>query len=198
MRDNNFSRTLKILGPYLWPQGRNGLRLRVLIALFSLAIAKLANVYVPLLLGNTVDRLSSLETDLNLLFGIPLAIILAYGFARWSSSAFSELRDAIFAKVAQNAVRQVALKVFQHIHSLSLRFHLDRRTGALNRFIDRGTRAIQFLLSFVVFNLIPTLVEILLVISLLFFLDLVKIYIFPLCHQKYLNFLDNDLFFLLL
>ena len=169
MRDNNFSRTLKILGPYLWPQGRNGLRLRVLIALFSLAIAKLANVYVPLLLGNTVDRLSSLETDLNLLFGIPLAIILAYGFARWSSSAFSELRDAIFAKVAQNAVRQVALKVFQHIHSLSLRFHLDRRTGALNRFIDRGTRAIQFLLSFVVFNLIPTLVEILLVCGILWY-----------------------------
>ena len=169
MPDNNLSRTLVILGPYLWPRGQNGLRLRVLTALFSLVIAKIANVYVPLLLGNTVDSLSSLETTPNLFFGVPLAIILAYGFARWSSSAFAELRDALFAKVSQNAVRQVALKIFQHIHSLSLRYHLDRRTGALNRFIDRGTRAIQFLLSFVVFNLIPTLIEILLVCGILWY-----------------------------
>ena len=163
MNSNNLTRTLRVLGPYLWPRGRNALRWRVVIALVSLALAKLANVYVPLLLGDTIDGLSSLETAPNLAFGIPLAIILAYGFARWSSTAFGELRDALFSRVSQNAVRQVGLSVFQHLHSLSLRFHLDRKTGALNRFIDRGTKGIQFLLSFVVFNLLPTFVEILLV-----------------------------------
>jgi len=169
MNDRNLYRTLIVLGPYLWPRGRNELRLRVVIALCCLIIAKLANVYVPLLLGNVVDELSSLGNNQNLVFGIPIAILLAYGFARWTSSAFSEFRDALFSKVSQNAVRQVALNVFQHVHSLSLRFHLDRKTGALNRFIDRGTRAIQFLLSFVVFNLIPTLVEIFLVVGILWY-----------------------------
>jgi len=169
MNDRNLYRTLIVLGPYLWPRGRNELRLRVVIALCCLIIAKLANIYVPLLLGNVVDELSSLGNNQNLVFGIPIAILLAYGFARWTSSAFSEFRDALFSKVSQNAVRQVALNVFQHVHSLSLRFHLDRKTGALNRFIDRGTRAIQFLLSFVVFNLIPTLVEIFLVVGILWY-----------------------------
>ncbi len=170
MSGNNLTRTLAVLGPYLWPRGRNDLRWRVIIALVSLALAKFANVYVPLLLGATVDRLSSLETTPNLAFGIPLAIILAYGFARWSSTAFGELRDALFSRVSQNAVRQVALSVFQHVHSLSLRFHLDRKTGALNRFIDRGTKGIQFLLSFVVFNLLPTIVEIFLVCGILWYM----------------------------
>ena len=169
MNETNLTRTLGVLGPYLWPRGRNDLRWRVVIALISLALAKFANVYVPLLLGATVDRLSSLETTPNLAFGIPLAIILAYGFARWSSTAFGELRDALFSRVSQNAVRQVGLGVFQHLHSLSLRFHLDRKTGALNRFIDRGTKGIQFLLSFVVFNLLPTFVEILLVCGILWY-----------------------------
>ena len=169
MNETNLTRTLGVLGPYLWPRGRNDLRCRVVIALISLALAKFANVYVPLLLGATVDRLSSLETTPNLAFGIPLAIILAYGFARWSSTAFGELRDALFSRVSQNAVRQVGLGVFQHLHSLSLRFHLDRKTGALNRFIDRGTKGIQFLLSFVVFNLLPTFVEILLVCGILWY-----------------------------
>ena len=92
MNENNLTRTLSVLGPYLWPRGRNDLRWRVVIALGSLALAKLANVYVPLLLGDTIDGLSSLESAPNLAFGIPLAIILAYGFARWSSTAFGELR----------------------------------------------------------------------------------------------------------
>ena len=169
MEDNKFTRTLWILGPYLWPQGQRRLRLRVICALFCLAIAKLANVFVPLILGRAVDSLSNLETTPNLFFGIPLAIILAYGFTRWSSSAFSEIRDALFAKVSQTAIRQISLKVFRHLHSLSLRFHLDRQTGALNRFIERGTRAIQFLLSFVVFNLFPTIIEIFLVCGILWY-----------------------------
>ena len=170
MSSNNLTRTLAVLGPYLWPRGRNDLRWRGIIALVSLALAKFANVYVPLLLGATVDRLSPLETTPNIAFGIPLAIILAYGFSRWSSTAFGELRDALFSRVSQNAVRQVALSVFQHVHSLSLRFHLDRKTGALNRFIDRGTKGIQFLLSFVVFNLLPTIVEIFLVCGILWYM----------------------------
>ncbi len=152
MEDKKFTRTLSILGPYLWPQGQRRLRLRVICALLCLVIAKLANVLVPLILGRAVDSLSNLETTPNIFFGIPLAIILAYGFTRWTSSAFSEIRDALFAKVSQNAIRQISLKVFRHLHSLSLKFHLDRQTGALNRFIERGTRAIQFLLSYVVFN----------------------------------------------
>ena len=167
--NSNLARTFSVLAPYLWPEGRNDLRLRVVIALASLTFAKLANVYVPLFLGGTVDRLSSLETAPNLVFGIPLALILAYGFARWSSTAFGELRDALFSRVSQNAVRQVALTVFQHLYALSLRFHLDRKTGALNRFIDRGTKGIQFLLSFVVFNFLPTLIEIILVCGILWY-----------------------------
>ena len=167
--NSNLARTFGVLAPYLWPEGRNDLRLRVVIALASLALAKLANVYVPLFLGDTVDRLSDLESAANLAFGIPLALMLAYGFARWSSTAFGELRDALFSRVSQNAVRQVALTVFQHLYSLSLRFHLDRKTGALNRFIDRGTKGIQFLLSFVVFNFLPTLIEIILVCGILWY-----------------------------
>tara|TARA_B100000686_G_scaffold354436_1_gene464699 strand:- start:24081 stop:25880 length:1800 start_codon:yes stop_codon:yes gene_type:complete len=169
MEDNKFTRTLWILGPYLWPQGQRRLRLRVICALFCLAIAKLANVFVPLILGRAVDSLSNLETTPNLFFGIPLAIILAYGFTRWTSSAFAEIRDALFAKVSQNAIRQISLKVFQHLHALSLKFHLDRQTGALNRFIERGTRAIQFLLSYVVFNVFPTIIEIFLVCGILWY-----------------------------
>jgi len=169
MKNKSLYRTLNVLIPYLWPVGRNDLRIRVTFALVSLGLAKAANVYVPLLLGQTVDQLSVTGQSSTIALGIPLAVILAYGFARWSATAFSEARDALFSRVSQNATRQVALTVFQHLHTLALRFHLDRKTGALNRFIDRGTKGIQFLLSFVVFNLLPTLIEILLVCGILWY-----------------------------
>ncbi len=168
--NSNVARTFFTLLPYLWPAQRRDLKLRVVLAIFSLVLAKVANVYVPLILGDAVDRLSSLDRQSGLVLGIPLAVILAYGAFRLSALALNQLRDAFFARVAQNAVRRLALRVFQHLHVLSIRFHLERKTGALNRFIDRGTNSIQFLLSFVAFNIVPTVVEVLLVCGILWVL----------------------------
>ena len=131
--------------------------------MLSLLLAKAANVMVPLVLGDAVDQLGNLNHETNLWLGIPLSVILAYGIFRLSSLALNEFRDALFARVAQHAVRALALKVFEHLHSLSIHFHLSRKTGALNRFIDRGTNSVRFLLSFVAFNVVPTIIELLLV-----------------------------------
>ena len=163
----NIWRTCSVLLPFLWPAGRNDLKGRGALALISLVLAKLANLYVPLVLGRLVDDLSDLGTTKGLVLGIPLAALLAYGLSRFSALTFNEIRDAVFSRVAQNATRQVALKVFRHLHTLSVRFHLQRKTGALSRFIDRGTTGIQFLLSFVAFNILPTLFEVLLVCGIL-------------------------------
>jgi len=160
---SNFLRTFATLLPFLWPQGRSELKVRVLLALLSLILAKAANVMVPLVLGDAVDQLGNLDNEAHLWLGIPLAVILAYGIYRLSSLALNELRDALFARVAQYAVRALALRVFEHLHSLSIRFHLSRKTGALNRFIDRGTNSVHFLLSFVAFNVVPTVIELLLI-----------------------------------
>lgn len=160
---SNSLRTFATLLPFLWPQGRPDLKIRVLLALLSLILAKGANVMVPLVLGDAVDQLGNLDNETHLWLGIPLAVILAYGIFRLSSLALNELRDALFARVAQHAVRALALRVFEHLHSLSIRFHLSRKTGALNRFIDRGTNSVRFLLSFVAFNVVPTVIELLLI-----------------------------------
>jgi len=160
---SNSLRTFATLLPFLWPQGRPDLKTRVLLALLSLILAKAANVMVPLVLGDAVDQLGNLGNETHLWLGIPLAVILAYGIFRLSSLALNELRDALFARVAQHAVRALALRVFEHLHSLSIRFHLSRKTGALNRFIDRGTNSVRFLLSFVAFNVVPTVIELLLI-----------------------------------
>ena len=160
---SNSLRTFATLLPFLWPQGRPDLKTRVLLALLSLILAKAANVMVPLVLGDAVDQLGNLDNETHLWLGIPLAVILAYGIFRLSSLALNELRDALFARVAQHAVRALALRVFEHLHSLSIRFHLSRKTGALNRFIDRGTNSVRFLLSFVAFNVVPTVIELLLI-----------------------------------
>jgi ATP-binding cassette subfamily B protein len=160
---SNSLRTFATLLPFLWPQGRPDLKTRVLLALLSLILAKAANVMVPLVLGDAVDQLGNLDNEAHLWLGIPLAVILAYGIFRLSSLALNELRDALFARVAQHAVRALALRVFEHLHSLSIRFHLSRKTGALNRFIDRGTNSVRFLLSFVAFNVVPTVIELLLI-----------------------------------
>ena len=140
------------------------------MALICLVLAKATNVIVPLLLGDAVDDLSNLQTEKDLWLGIPLAVILAYGLFRLSTLAFNQLRDALFARVAQHAVRTLARQVFDHLHALSIRFHLSRKTGALNRFIDRGTNSVQFLLSFVAFNIAPTVIEVLLVGAILWVL----------------------------
>ena len=158
----------KLLFPFLWPKSRKDLKYRVLLALFSMILAKLASVYTPLILGNAVDSLTDLSSGINLLIYIPIALIVSYGVVRIASFAFGEIRDALFSKVSQNAIRSVSLKIFKHLHFLSLDFHLSRQTGGLNRYIDRGTKGIDFLLRYVLFNVVPTFIELVLVIIILF------------------------------
>ena len=157
-------RALKRLAPYLWPRNALGLRVRVVLALLLLIAGKLVNIVVPLLYKHAVDALTVPKPGL---IAVPVAVILAYGAARVMSQGFNQLRDAVFAKVSQRAVRQIALATFRHIHALSLRFHLERRTGGLARAVERGTAGIEFLLSFMLFNVVPTLFEIVIVCAIL-------------------------------
>lgn len=159
--------TLRNLLPYLWPRSRADLRLRVILAVVMLVAAKIANVYVPLILRSTVDALGMPAGNLLV---IPLALLLAYGLARLMALGFGELRDALFVKVAQHAIRNLALETFRHLHALSLRFHLERQTGGVSRAIDRGVKGIEFMLFFVLFNILPTLLEIALVCGILWYL----------------------------
>ncbi|MBI3146096.1 MAG: ABC transporter ATP-binding protein/permease [Pseudogulbenkiania sp.] len=156
--DRNDLKTLKTLLPYIW-----AFKGRVLLALSCLVLAKVANVSVPLYLKDIVDQLSVPAT----LLAIPVAALIGYGLARLMASLLGEMRDAIFARVIQGAVRTVARSVFEHLFRMSLRFHLDRQTGGMSRDIERGTRGIGFLLNFTVFNILPTLLEILMVAGIL-------------------------------
>ena len=157
---------LKTLSKYLWPTGQNEIKLRVAAALLCLALAKIANVYVPILFSQAVDILATKSTT-DIILTLPISLLLSYGLLRVLTISFAELRDAIFAKVGQSAIRTVALQTFKHLHRLSLRFHLERQTGGLSRSIERGTKGIDFLLNFMLFNIIPTLLEILLVCGIL-------------------------------
>jgi ABC-type transport system involved in Fe-S cluster assembly fused permease/ATPase subunit len=153
--------TLATLAPYLWPEGRPDLKVRVFGAMGLLVLAKIANVYVPFLYKYAVDNLSGPQQA----FTVAAALVVAYGMARVLAQSFGELRDWVFAKVAQHAVRRIALSTFEHLHRLSLRFHLERQTGGLSRVIERGTTGIQFVLRFMLFNILPTILEILLVVG---------------------------------
>lgn len=157
--------TIKTLGIYLWPNGQFELKIRVLIAILFLVGAKVLNVYVPFLLKTAIDRFSLKDGPLVL----PLAVIVSYALARILVQTFGEIRDLVFAKVAQHAQRTIALNTFKHLHSLSLEFHLSRQTGGLSRVIERGTRGIQFVLNFMTFNILPTLLEIFLVTGILLY-----------------------------
>lgn len=168
---------IKTFLPYLWPRGEVELKARVVLALLFLVGAKVANVYIPVLYKYAVDALGGGEkagnaaqsaaqsggTDGTSLIVVPVALIVGYGLVRILVAAFGEMRDAIFAKVAQRAIRTSALGVFEHLHGLSLRFHLDRQMGGLSRAIERGVKGIEFLLSFMLFNILPTLLEIVMV-----------------------------------
>ena len=156
--ERNDAKTLKTLLPYLLE-----FKGRVALALSLLMLAKLANVSVPWFLKDIVDQLSATQAAL----AMPLGLVAAYGLARLATSVFGELRDAVFAKVTQRAIRRIALQVFEHLHRLSLRFHLERKTGGMSRDIERGTKGIGFLLNFTLFNILPTLVEIGLVAGIL-------------------------------
>ncbi len=161
--------TLATLLPYLWPRRRWDLRFRVIVAMILLASAKVAIVFIPFIYKEMVDALNVTGPDgkVGALVAIPVLMIIAFGAARVASQAFGELRDAVFAKVGQHALRTVALQVFRHLHGLSLAFHLDRRTGGLSRAIERGTKGIDFLLRFSLFNILPTLLELSLVCGVL-------------------------------
>ena len=150
--------TIRMLLPYLW-----GYRGRIGAALACLVLAKLANVGVPILMKNIVDALDPRIAVLS----VPLALLVAYGLLRLSTTVFTELREFLFAKVTQRAVRRIGLTVFRHLHALSLRFHLARQTGGLTRDVERGQRGISTLISFALFSILPTLVEISLVSAVL-------------------------------
>jgi ATP-binding cassette subfamily B protein len=155
-------RTLAKLLPYVWAW-----RWRVLVALACLVGAKLANIGVPLVLKNLVDALALKPGDPRTALVVPVAILLAYGALRVSITLFTELREFLFYPVAARIARRVSLEAFEHLLALSLRFHLERQTGGVSRDIERGSRSIQSLLNYTIYNILPTLVEISLVISLL-------------------------------
>jgi ATP-binding cassette subfamily B protein len=155
---------LKTLWPYLWPKGAPGLRVRVIVALAAILVAKVLNVWVPIFYKRAVDALS-VEGDAKLV--LPTMAIVAYGLARIGALGFNQLRDAVFEKVAQRAMRTAAVRVFSHLHGLSLRFHLERQTGGLARAVERGTSAISSLLGIALFNVLPTAFELVLVLVVL-------------------------------
>lgn len=156
--------TIRTLLPYLWPRSEWTIRARVVVALLCLVTAKLATVMVPVLYKEAVDLISA---EGAFVVTALVGILIGYGISRVAQQAFAELRDFFFARVGQRAIRAVGLKTFRHLHSLSLRFHLDRQTGGLSRAIERGVKGIEFLLTFMLFNIVPTLLEITMVCGIL-------------------------------
>ena len=168
---NNFDIFKKLI-PHLWPQNNGVIKIRVSLSLFCLVIAKIATVGTPLFMIWAVDSLSG-DLKVNepkFLLGVgSVALVISYGVMRVFSVGFNELRDGIFAMVGQRALRHLALQTFSHIHALSLRFHIERKTGALNRIIDRGVKGVDFLLRFLLFSILPLILELFLVGLLLIF-----------------------------
>ncbi|MEI7784264.1 MAG: ABC transporter ATP-binding protein/permease [Betaproteobacteria bacterium] len=154
--------TLRRLFPYLWAY-----KWRVMIALALMVGAKLANVGVPLLLKELVDTMNPATREAAALLVVPLGLLLAYGLLRLSTSLFTELRELVFSRATEGAARRISLEVFNHLHALSLRFHLDRQTGGMTRDIERGTRAVHSLISYSLYSIVPTLIEVTLVLTLL-------------------------------
>ena len=155
-------RALRRLLPYLWEY-----RARVLLAFLFVVGAKMANVGVPVLLKDLIDRMSIKPGDAAAVLVVPAGLLLAYGLLRLSTSVFTELRELVFAKATQGASRRIALETFEHLHSLSLRFHLERQTGGMTRDIERGVRGIESLVSFSLYSIVPTLIEVALVLGIL-------------------------------
>ncbi|MDP3925588.1 MAG: ABC transporter transmembrane domain-containing protein, partial [Hydrogenophaga sp.] len=154
--------TLSRLFPYLWQY-----KWRVLIALGFMVAAKVANVSVPLLLKELVDAMTIPPGSPQALLVVPLGLLVAYGGLRLSTTLFTELRELVFAKATEGATRSIALQVFGHLHALSLRFHLERQTGGMTRDIERGTRGVQSLISYSLYSIVPTLIEVTMVLAVL-------------------------------
>ena len=159
--------TINLLIPFLWPKNNKSIKRRVILAVLCLLVAKVASLGTPPILGYAVDTLTDISNGINMYILIPLALIVSYGLVRISSTFFGELRNAIFSKVTQKAITQITLNTFKHLHSLSLQFHLGRQTGALSKFIDRGSKGINFILTYMLFNVIPTIIEIFFVAGIL-------------------------------
>ena len=170
MKKNKYIKTFKLLLPYLWPEKRNDLKTRVSFAVVALVLAKIASVSTPLVLGSAVNSLTELSSGINLFMLIPIALVIGYGVTKVIAFTFVEIRDALFSKVSQHSIRQISLTMFKHLHNLSLQFHLNRQTGGLAKYIDRGTKGIDFLLRYVLFNIVPTFFEVFLVSGILFYL----------------------------
>jgi ABC-type transport system involved in Fe-S cluster assembly fused permease/ATPase subunit len=162
-------RTVISLLPYLWPAGNTGARVRVATAIVFMLLAKVAAVYVPVIYAHIVDALAP-KDHATAALAVPIALILAYAAVRIGSAGFGELRDALFASVQQRAVRLLALRTFRHLHSLSLRFHMDRQTGGMSRVIDRGVTGMQSVLRLAVFNIVPTALELLMVTGIIWYM----------------------------
>lgn len=175
-KKNSEAQTLKKLLPYLWPKAEKGMRPRVVIAMIALFLAKIANVYMPIIYKQIIDLMtegskSLQDSDLaTVAFTVPVGLLLAYGAARIATVVFAEIREAVFVNVAQRAMRNVAITTFKHLHALSMRFHMNRQTGGLSRVIERGVKGIEFLLTFMLFNIVPTFVEILMVCGILWYM----------------------------
>ncbi len=159
--------TLRSLLPYLWPEGRTDLKVRVVLSMIALIVSKIITVWTPYAFKYATDALTASGNPAAIAFSVPFFLILAYGFGRIMMVALAQLRDAIFAEVGQRAVRELAIRTFRHLHALSLKFHLERRTGGLSRIISRGTAGVDTVLRFSLFNTFPTILEIALVAGVL-------------------------------
>ena len=156
-------RVIKRVVPYLWPKGQSWVKWRVVIAVVSLVLAKLVAVATPMVLGAAVDNLSGVSEGSQLLLLGAGGLTIAYGVSRILDSGFQQLRDVVFAKVGQRALRQVGLETFQHIHNMSLRYHLSRKTGGLSRVMERGVKGVSFLLRFLLFSIGPLMLQLVLI-----------------------------------
>ncbi len=156
-------RTIRKVAPYLWPAAHPWVKKRVLWALGMLVIARLVSVYTPFLYADAVDTLAQERNPTTMLALGAVGLTVAYGVARAMSIGFQQLRDVIFARVGQRALRQLALETFEHIHALSLRYHITRKTGGLSRIIERGVKGVEFLLRFMLFSIGPLVIELLLI-----------------------------------
>jgi ATP-binding cassette, subfamily B, heavy metal transporter len=167
VRDRGQWETMKGLTPYMWPEGRTDLKLRVVIALSLLVLSKIVTVYTPYAFKYATDALAPNDNAAAIALTVALMMVLAYAAGRILMVVFAQMRDAIFAKVGQRAVRQLATETFHHLHGLSLKFHLERKTGGLSRIMSRGINGVDSVLRFALFNTVPTAFEILLVCTLL-------------------------------
>lgn len=160
---------IRRVAPYLWPEGEREARVRVIGAMVALILAKVATVLTPVGFMYAVDALAKDAPPATTWIMTPVALVIAYGFARISSIGFAQLRDGVFAKVAQRGLRKLALTTFRHVHALSMRYHITRKTGGLSRVIERGVKGVEFLLRFMLFSVGPLILELVMVALIFFF-----------------------------